>query len=147
MKTEKPAGPLPDVGLWRRLAAALYDLLLLAALWMLITAAFLPFNGGEALASGSPLFQAYRITLILVTVLFFTGFWLHGGQTLGMRAWHFKVVRNDGRPLHWPDSLKRAAGALLSLAPAGAGFLWAMFDRDKLAWHDRLSGTRLVRVA
>jgi uncharacterized RDD family membrane protein YckC len=28
----------------------------------------------------------------------------------------------------------------------GLGFLWVLYDRDKLAWHDRLSGTRLVRL-
>ena len=33
--------------------------------------------------------------------------------------------------------------ALLSWAPLGLGFLWQLWDRDKLAWHDRISGTRL----
>ena len=27
----------------------------------------------------------------------------------------------------------------------GAGFWWAWFDRDRLTWHDRMSGTRMVR--
>jgi hypothetical protein len=26
----------------------------------------------------------------------------------------------------------------------GAGFLWSLLDREKLTWHDRLSGSRLV---
>ena len=34
--------------------------------------------------------------------------------------------------------------ALLSWGALGAGFLWILVDRNQLAWHDRLSGTRLV---
>jgi uncharacterized RDD family membrane protein YckC len=32
----------------------------------------------------------------------------------------------------------------LSWLPLGLGFFWVLFDRDRRAWHDRLSGTRLV---
>ena len=32
-----------------------------------------------------------------------------------------------------------------TLLLAGAGFWWALFDRERLAWHDRASGTRMVR--
>ena len=134
------------VGLPRRLAAACYDLLLLIALWWLITAAFLPLNAGEALGRDSILFHIYRLALSTCTLLFFVGFWSHGGQTLGMRAWRFKVVKNNGAPLRFFDGLKRAVAALLSLVPAGLGFWWAIFDSDGLAWHDRLSRTRLVRL-
>ena len=35
---------------------------------------------------------------------------------------------------------------LLGLALAGAGFWWALFDRDRQFLHDRLARTRLVRV-
>jgi len=36
--------------------------------------------------------------------------------------------------------------ALAGLALAGAGFWWALFDRDRQFLHDRLLGTRLIRV-
>jgi uncharacterized RDD family membrane protein YckC len=26
----------------------------------------------------------------------------------------------------------------------GLGFIWILFDREKLAWHDRASGTRVI---
>ena len=99
-----PAEPVirsRPVGMLRRLAAVVYDLLLLAALWILVTALFLPLNGGLALVHDSPLYDVYRIALASVTLLFFTGFWSRGGQTLGMRAWRFKVVRDNGRPLRF----------------------------------------------
>jgi uncharacterized RDD family membrane protein YckC len=30
---------------------------------------------------------------------------------------------------------------LLSALPLGLGLLWAVFDEDRLGWHDRISGT------
>ncbi len=125
----------------------LYDCLILIALWWLVTAAFLPLTGGEAVGRDTPYYHLHQAALALTTLLFFAGFWSHGGQTLGMRAWRFKVVRRDGASLSFRDALKRAAAALVSLAPAGLGFWWAAIDRDKLAWHDRLSDSTLVRVS
>ena len=34
----------------------------------------------------------------------------------------------------------------LAALPLGLGYLWMLFDRDGLTWHDRLSHTRLVLV-
>jgi uncharacterized RDD family membrane protein YckC len=34
---------------------------------------------------------------------------------------------------------------LLSLLPLGLGVAWALFDDDRLSWHDRLSKTYLRR--
>jgi len=36
--------------------------------------------------------------------------------------------------------------ALIGLLLAGVGFWWALFDRDRQFLHDRIVGTRLVRV-
>jgi len=87
-----------------------------------------------------PAFQLYQSSIV---VAFFLWFWTHGGQTLGLRAWHLRVVREDGSPLRLPDAVKRLLASLLSWLPLGLGFLWASFDKNKLAWHDRLSRTRL----
>ena len=38
----------------------------------------------------------------------------------------------------------RFVAALLSWAAVGLGFLWQLWDRDRLTWHDRISGTRIV---
>ncbi len=133
-------------GLPRRLAAALYDLLLLIALWMVVSALFLPLAGGNAPMPGSALVHWHRLALVLATAGFFIAFWKSGGQTLGMRAWGIKLVRADGKAATWRDCTVRFLAALLSLLPLGAGFWWAAFDTNKRAWHDLLSGTRLRRV-
>jgi uncharacterized RDD family membrane protein YckC len=32
----------------------------------------------------------------------------------------------------------------VSLIPFGLGFLWQLWDKDKLTWHDRIAGTRML---
>lgn len=131
-------------GLLRRLAALLYDSLLVTALLMLATVPYVML-ASDATASHwvRVLFQTY---LLAVMLAFFSWFWLHGGQTLGMRAWRLRVVSRDGAPLHLRQALARFAWALPSLLFFGLGLLWVLVDKDRLAWHDRLSGTRLVML-
>jgi uncharacterized RDD family membrane protein YckC len=135
---------LPAPGLGRRLGAAFYDLLLLfAVLW---SASFpFVFVAGGAGDSGIQrlVFQFY---LLAVAFFFYRWFWVHGGQTLGMRTWRLRVTRANGGPLGWRLALARFSFALLSLLCLGLGFWWALIDRERRTWHNRLSGTRLVLV-
>jgi uncharacterized RDD family membrane protein YckC len=132
------AGRRPP-GLARRLAACLYDALVLVAVLM-VAAAFWVAASRAAAPPGDWLFRGY---LLAVAAGFFAAFW-HRGETLGMRAWKLRIVGEDGEPPDWGRSLLRFACALLSWAALGLGFLWVLVDRDRRAWHDRLSGTRLV---
>ncbi|MCB1639748.1 MAG: RDD family protein, partial [Thiothrix sp.] len=76
----------------------------------------------------------------------FGWFWTHGGQTLGMRAWKIRVTDEYGRTLNWQQAFFRYTMAILSWLMLGVGFWIAIFDPQKLAWHDRLSRTRLIRT-
>jgi len=137
-------------GVFRRLAALLYDLLLLFGVLMIaVTFLVVPYE----LIVGVPFphdehFHRFGLRLYLVTTiaLFFMFFWVRGGQTLGMRTWHLRLVREDGSSLRPGDALVRLVWATLCLAPAGAGLLWMLLDQDRLACYDRLSHTRLIRV-
>ncbi len=137
-------------GLLRRLAAIFYDSLLLAALLVVASALItLPvgFILGKQAAEGlgeNPLFLFW---LDLIPLLFFSWFWRRGGQTIGMRAWGLKLVSRDGGPVTVGRTVLRFFAALLSWAACGLGFLWILVDPERLAWHDRLSGTRLVHAA
>lgn len=134
--------------LLRRIGAMIYDTLLLLAVLMLVTGAMLLVTGGEAIRGENHpvLVWVYRLALFLAVVGFFGTFWTRGGQTLGMAAWHLRIEREDGSRLTWRDTVVRVGAALLSWAPAGLGYLWILVDRDRLAWHDRLSHTRVVHV-
>lgn len=135
-------------GLPRRLAALLYDALLLLALLMIVTACFLPFTGGEAVTwKRSPALEVvYQAVLIGVVLVFYGVFWTRQGHTLGMASWRLRVERLDGSLLTWRDTVVRLAAAVLSSLPAGLGWIWCLFDRDSRTWHDMLSRTRVVVV-
>ncbi len=132
--------------LWRRLAAIFYDSWLVAAIWLLGATADTVTRAALGLdTTGSHL--ALQTFWLVAPALFFGWFWTHGGQTLGMRAWRLKLLDRGGTPVTWSQALRRYFGAWLSLLAFGLGYLWIWIDRDRLAWHDRLSGTRLVIVA
>ena len=145
---------MPDTqspSLLRRLAAMLYDgLLILALLFIAIFLVVIPAGllvGWDqfdpAALRSNPLYIGY---LLLVPPTFLIWFWTHGGQTLGMRAWRIRLVGMDGTPVTLKQGVIRYLASLLSWLPFGLGFLWSLFDRERLTWHDRLSGTRLERL-
>jgi uncharacterized RDD family membrane protein YckC len=136
-----PDRDLPRAGLFRRLAAMFYDCLLLIAILMGVTGAVLAAHGGP-IDSHHFLFRGL---LTLVVFIYFGGFWVHGGQTLGLRTWRLQVQRLDGGPISWPQALLRFAAAIPSVLLGGAGLLWILADRHNMAWHDRLSKSVIVQ--
>lgn len=130
-------------GLLRRLAAMCYDTLLVAAVLMSVTLlAMLP--GGPDSLYPAPLW--YPLALLASWFIFFGWFWTHSGATLGMRAWHLRLEREDGGPIGWRLAARRFALATVSLAPLGLGLLWLLVDPRRRALHDRWTGTRMVMV-
>lgn len=140
---------LPGPGLPRRLAAAFYDLLPLIAIWMLAAFLALLLTGrgamplGEAVPAGAWTWL-FRLYLLGVSFAFLGWFWVHGGQTAGLKAWRLKLVTRAGGPVSWRRAGLRFLAALPAWLLLGLGVWWSLFDRDRLAWQDRLSGTRLV---
>ena len=130
-------------GLARRLASALYDGLLLAALVLVATFPFLAVFGDSTHGWRRHALQAW---VVLVAGAYFVGFWTRGGQTLPMKTWRIRVVRRDGAPLGIGRATHRYLLALLGTLAAGLGFAWALLDRDRQFLHDRLAGTALVEA-
>lgn len=136
-------------GLLRRLAIIVYELMLVSGVVFVAAALFvIPVQlvTGATVIEGLPrlILQGWLLAVIL---LYFGYFWSRGRQTLAMRAWRTRLVRDDGADLSGTDALRRLALATITLAPFGAGLLWVLFDRDGLAWFDRLSHTRPVMLA
>ncbi len=131
-----------NASLLRRVAAIVYDSLLVAALWFLTAVPFIAVRGGEPVPPGDNL--PLQLALTGVAYAFFVGFWTTRGRTLGMQSWGLQVeTAGAGRPGLAQASIRFVA-AIVSWLAFGLGFLWQLWDRDKLTWHDRLSGTRLV---
>lgn len=145
------SSPRPLIG-WRLLAMA-YDAFPVLALWMLAAVPFVLADvalSGDARHNIGP-FSTMQWLLWLacwcVTGAYAVLSWARGGQTLGMRPWRLRVLGADGQPAPASALRRRYAVGTLSLLLGGLGFWWAWFDRDKLTWHDRYSGTRMIRSA
>ncbi len=134
MVAEQPV----NASLLRRLAAMLYDSLLILAIWMLSSFLIVAATGGEITSAYFPLF------LYLEVALFYIYFWKVRGQTLGMQAWKIQTLNEAGEILNVTECGVRFFFATLSVLCLGAGFIWLLFDRQRLAWHDRASGTRVI---
>jgi uncharacterized RDD family membrane protein YckC len=129
-----------SAGLFRRLAAILYDSLLIIAMWLITTLLLVAFINDGATLQG-PLFQ---FGLYFEACLFYSYFWRLRGQTLGMQVWKIKLVSPSLQTLSWQECFARLFFALVSVSMLGLGFIWMLFDPDRLTWHDRASGTRVV---
>ena len=135
-------------GFGRRLAALVYDSLLLTALLMIYTAGALFFTHGAAVLpeTAGAWVYVYRAGLIGVIAGYYVLNWLRSGQTLGMRAWHLRAVSDAGQPMRCKAAVLRLGMALLAWAPAALGVLWMYVDPDHLPLQDRCSKTRVVKL-
>ena len=138
---------METAGLTARMAAVAIDLLILAT----IDAAVVYFTlqicgvGVEELAivPKGPL-----VAFLLVQNGGYLVAFTVGGQTLGKMAAGIRVVpaESDAK-LDIPRALLRTILWLVLAAPAGVGFLSAVFSRDHRGLHDRFARTRVVRAS
>lgn len=132
------------VRLLRRIAIMFYDSILLIALLFF---ASLPVAVPLEITMNHPYYPLYILYIHLVAFLFFGWCWTHGGQTLGSKTWKIKVVTDTGTRLTWKHAFLRYIGSLLCWVTLGAGFLWSYTNKDRLAWNDIISKTRLKMVS
>ena len=83
--------------------------------------------------------------LALLKVAYFYAFTAVGGQTIGKMAMGTCVVSDNGNPVDAGRAMRRTSAGALSFLLLGLGFIPALFG-DGRALHDRLSGTRVVRL-
>lgn len=131
-------------GFWRRIICLIYEALLLLAVLFIASFVFhLIFRDTNAVYF-RPLFQFY---LLVIMGYYFIWFWTHGGQTLAMQTWKMRIVSADGGSLTKRQAITRYLLALVGILLFGTGIIWALFDRDRQFLHDRLAGTRIIRLA
>jgi len=83
--------------------------------------------------------------LLLIFLSYIGAFTALGARTLGMDHEHLEVVTYQGTAMTPREAHLRSFGYLVSLGCFGLGFLWALFDPEHLTWHDKISGTLVVR--
>jgi uncharacterized RDD family membrane protein YckC len=139
-----PASPIS------RLGAAVIDAVILGsidAIVLYFTLKICELSFAEVRALPLAPFSAF---LLLMNGAYFATFVAAGGQTIGKMAAGIRVVKGAAAPdvmerVSLGHAIVRAAGYLVSAAPAGLGFLPALLG-DRRALHDRLADTRVVKA-
>jgi uncharacterized RDD family membrane protein YckC len=146
-------------GFWRRLAAGMIDLLVLAPVFALLGLLLAAMFGGrvprlrelgvdwavELLLGRNPLALGGFALCAVVGMMYFTLFHAARGQTLGKQLLRLRVITKDGERPALLRSLGRTAAGLGSALLCSLGLIWIAFDREKRGLHDWLAGTWVVR--
>ena len=143
-RAEHPSGePLATPP--RRIVAALVDASLLCALDALVLSFTLRICGlAPSEISKLPILPLTAFFLLL-NGGYFIAFTTVGGQSIGKMAMGIKVIAEEDGAVPVGRATVRALGYLVSALPFGAGFLPGVMSADRLALHDRLAHTRVVR--
>ncbi len=145
--TTPEAEPRERASFGERIAAALIDIGVLGAIDFAVIYFTLQICGLTfATASSLPLAPLAAFLLIQNGgyLIAFTA----EGQTLGKMVAGIKVVAvRPGAPLDVGRATLRSLMWLLLAAPAGLGFVTALFNREQRGLHDQVAGTRVVRTA
>ncbi len=139
--SEQPNRTAYPAGLGRRFGAAVYDALLIIAIWMGTLFVWVLANDGEAVKG-----IEVQLVLLLEMIAFYLYFWSRDGQTLGMTAWRIKLVDHQGKPPSFKQLALRLICAPLSIVSLGIGYLWFYVGDRRQTWHDRLSETMVVHL-
>ena len=131
------------IAYFKLLAACVYELLLLIALWF-ISAWLFVLLFGDATQSYKRLFL--QIVLWLVTGIYFVWCWRKSGQTLATQTWRMQLVNQAGNVLSTQQAMLRYVLASVSACVFGLGFLWALVDKNRLYLHDRMLNTRFIQL-
>lgn len=142
---------LPSAGLFRRLAALVYDAFLLFAITLGYGAILLVI---KMIAFGTEGLEDIQPNAFLQWLSFFgyiaclMGYyyicWRKQGQTLGMKAWRLRLQQPDGNLATQLQCLKRCPLAFLSLTAAGLGYFYCLLPAQKSCAHDIFTRTKVV---
>ena len=131
------------IGLTRRFIIMFYDAILLAAvLFFASLPVVIPFQ----ITMEHALYPLYIIYIYFVAFVFLGWCWTHGGQTLGLKTWKIKLVSSNGENISWKAAFLRYLGSILCWLSCGIGFIWCYTNKERLAWNDLMSKTRLKRI-
>lgn len=142
--TQSASAPaIESAPLSRRLLAAVVDGALTAGL--LVAAALVAVPHVSQLPGVRVIALSAALALLAAGFAYHACFFTLFRATPGMRYAGIEIDTLSGRAPMRKRRWLRLMAMLLSLAPLGLGFVWALFDDGNLAWHDRLSGTYLRR--
>ncbi len=139
----------------RRWLAIIIDGLIVGVMTLLLAAVSGGFTALEAallsddptmISTAASQFQNDVVTMnLLVSAVYNVAFMtLFNGQTLGKIMLKLRVIKKNGQRIGILDAIIRNVFGYTISGMFLLGYLWAMFDREKQTWHDKLAGTVVV---
>jgi uncharacterized RDD family membrane protein YckC len=144
MQASGSVASAPKAGFWIRFVALFIDGLIVGIPGGIIVTLLVALVGKDATGVIIVLYGLF----ILAEIAYFVYFWSRpDGQTLGMKVFNLRVVKTDGSPLTVGGAIVRYVGYIVDSIIFGLpiGYLWAAFDKDKQAWHDKMAGTYVIK--
>jgi uncharacterized RDD family membrane protein YckC len=135
------------VGFWKRLVAAIIDILILLVIIVPIELAIFGTDYLQLAMAGKTLAVDVWVQLI-IPLAAVTLFWRYLKATPGLLAISARIV--DARTFAPTSAGKLAVRAvclavlLIAIIPLGIGLLWIGFDKRKQGWHDKIAGTVVI---
>jgi uncharacterized RDD family membrane protein YckC len=141
------ADAAPDAGVAARFVAVVIDLVILAAIDVVVIY-FTMQICGVSTADLGVIPKGPLIAFLLVQNGGYLVAFTAGGQTLGKMAAGIRVVAaQSDAELDLGRAFLRTFMWVLLAVPAGLGFVTAVISRDHRGLHDRFAGTRVVRAS
>ena len=103
-------------------------------------------SGGSFSHSMILFFLCYTLLLTLLWGFYFTFFIGWNGQTPGKKWLGIQVLLEDGQVPDTKTAFTRFIGYLVSGGPFFVGFLWALFNKEKQTWHDKMARTIVIKL-
>jgi uncharacterized RDD family membrane protein YckC len=129
--------PLKTAPLEDRIMAGIFDLALVVAAFAVFVLVFVACTAHPP--TGKPAILAAGVALAGFCLLYQYLFFKYAEGTPGMRYAKIALCTFEDENPTRKAMCKRVWFLLLSAAPLGLGLAWALFDPDRLSWHDRLS--------
>jgi uncharacterized RDD family membrane protein YckC len=137
---------MPYAGFWVRVAAAIFDGLIMTPVFILtfiaFFAAFPDFLSTDD-AKGDNWHVLFQVALVLIGAFYetiFVGAW---GATPGKMICNLRVVRADGSRVSYLRAFCRYFAKRLNF---GIGYVIVAFDSEKRGLHDYLCSTRVIHT-
>lgn len=95
----------------------------------------------HTLPAGPVFYGCYAAATLLIAAAYKLLYCYFGQATLGQQGARLRIVSFDGQAPSRPQRMIRLTSGWVSLASAGMGVVWALFDQERLSWHDHISQT------
>jgi uncharacterized RDD family membrane protein YckC len=96
---------------------------------------------GQELVWTNQMLLSCLAAAVVISLFYRVLYCLANGDTPGTRWAGLRLVDFDGRTPTRKQRFQRLAGGFVGMLAVGLGLFWALYDEERLTWHDQMSET------